>query len=115
MPNQPPDYISLVRFLLEPFLEESESLSLDCETLNQGRRVWLRVAIDSSHKGHVYGRGGRNLKAISTVLETTAIMAGQSIHLDIYGKEGKEADKGSNSADATKRRQPFSKPKPSPS
>lgn len=79
-----PDYSGLVHYLVTPFLESPESFSVDCEQANQKRRVWIRLAFESEDKGRVYGRGGRNLQAIRSVLETTAKMAGQTLHLDIY-------------------------------
>jgi len=79
-----PDYVELVRYLVEPFLEYTDSLSVDCEELNQNQKVWVRLAFAGSEKGRVYGRGGRNIKAISTVLQTAAAAAGQSLYLDIY-------------------------------
>lgn len=79
-----PEYVELVRYLVEPFLEYPDSLSVDCEELNQNQKVWVRLAFAGREKGRVYGRGGRNIKAISTVLQTAATAAGQSLYLDIY-------------------------------
>lgn len=79
-----PDYPGLVEFLISPFLEAPDSLSVDCEQANQSQRIWIRLAFESADKGRVYGRGGRNLQAIRTVLETAAKAAGQSLYLDIY-------------------------------
>jgi predicted RNA-binding protein YlqC (UPF0109 family) len=79
-----PDYPRLVDFLVSPFLESPETLSVDCEEFNQKCRVWIRLAFETSDKGRVYGRGGRNLQAIRTVLETAAAAAGQSLHLEVY-------------------------------
>jgi hypothetical protein len=79
-----PDYIGLVEFLLEPFLDNPESLSVDCEELNNRQKVWLRVAFDVADKGKVFGRGGRNIQAIRTVLNTAAAVVGQSVYLEIY-------------------------------
>ena len=80
-----PDYIGLANFLLKPFLESPESLSLDCEQLNNNQRIWIRAAFNSSDKGRVFGRGGRNIQSIRSVLSTAAKLAGKSIHLEIYG------------------------------
>lgn len=79
-----PDYVSLVRFLVEPFLELPESLSIDCETLHAKQRVWIRLAFEGADKGRVFGRGGRNIQAIRTVIQAVAQAAGQFAHLDIY-------------------------------
>jgi hypothetical protein len=82
-----PDYIGLVEFLLQPFLENPESLSVDCEEINNKQKIWLRVAFDVADKGKVFGRGGRNIQAVRIVLNTAAAIAGQSVHLEIYSDE----------------------------
>ncbi|MBD0345654.1 MAG: KH domain-containing protein [Coleofasciculus sp. Co-bin14] len=79
-----PDYVGLVKFLIEPFLESTQRLSVDCEKSNAKERVWIRVAFDGADKGRVFGRGGRNIQAIRTVIQSAAQAAGQSVHLDIY-------------------------------
>ncbi len=78
-------YEALVRFLIQPFLESPDLLKLDCEVAPVKSRVWVRVAFDGADKGRVFGRGGRNIQAIRTVLSAIAERAGHSIHLDIYG------------------------------
>jgi predicted RNA-binding protein YlqC (UPF0109 family) len=79
-----PDYAGLVRFLIEPFLESPTSLKVDCEKSNANGRVLIRLAFEGSDKGRVYGRGGRNIQAIRTVIQAVAQAAGQFAHLDIY-------------------------------
>ncbi|HEY9676292.1 MAG TPA: KH domain-containing protein [Waterburya sp.] len=79
-----PDYVGLVRFLIEPFLESPASLRIDCEQSNANERVWIRLAFEGADKGRVYGRGGRNIQAIRTVIQAAAQAAGQFVHLDIY-------------------------------
>jgi predicted RNA-binding protein YlqC (UPF0109 family) len=81
----PPDYESLIRFLVQPFLESPDALRLDCEISPTKTKVWVRVAFEGVDKGRVFGRGGRNIQAIRTVLSAIAQLAGQSIHLDVYG------------------------------
>lgn len=80
-----PDYVGLVRFLIQPFLESPNSLSVDCEISPNTARVWLRVAFEGEDKGRVFGRGGRNIQAIRTVIAAAATTAGHSVYLDIYG------------------------------
>jgi len=80
----PPDYLGLVRFLIEPLLEFPETLSLDCEMSQGNTQVWIRMAFEGD-KGRVFGRGGRNFQAIRIVLDAVARSVGQSVHLDIYG------------------------------
>jgi predicted RNA-binding protein YlqC (UPF0109 family) len=65
-------------------LESPGSLRIDCEQFNHDQRVWIRLAFEGEDKGRVFGRGGRNLQAIRTVLATAAAAAGQSLYLDIY-------------------------------
>ncbi|WP_225886413.1 KH domain-containing protein [Leptolyngbya sp. PCC 6406] len=81
----PPDYPAMVRFLMEPFLEVTDSLKIDCETAANASKVWVRVAFEGDDRGRVFGRGGRNIQAIRTVLRATAAIAGQVAHLDVYG------------------------------
>jgi predicted RNA-binding protein YlqC (UPF0109 family) len=77
--------VGLVKFLLEPFLESPESLKIDWEPVLNHQRVWIRIAFDSTDKGKVFGRGGRNIQAIRKVIAAAAATAGQSVYLDIYG------------------------------
>lgn len=102
-----PDYSGLVRFLIEPLLEPSESICIDCEQLNSTRRVWLRLAINSEDKGRIYGRGNRNLMAIRTVLNAAAKGVNQSLYLDVYGGENHQSE----SAKTPPRRASSPKPK----
>jgi predicted RNA-binding protein YlqC (UPF0109 family) len=84
-PTASPNYEGLVRFLLQPFLESPESLSVDCEISESLQKAWVRIAFDSIDKGKVFGRGGRNIQAIRTVIAAASEVAGQSVYLDIYG------------------------------
>jgi len=80
-----PHYAELVRFLLTPLLDSAENLRIHCESTNQNQRVWIRLALEQADQGKVFGRGGRNLSAIRTVLNAAALAANQSVYLDIYG------------------------------
>lgn len=80
-----PNYVGLVKFLMQPFLEDPESLSVDCEISPTLKRAWVRIAFESADKGKVFGRGGRNIQAIRTVISAAAELTGQSVYLDIYG------------------------------
>lgn len=104
-----PDYVELVRFLIQPFLDSPESLSIDCEMSGTGKRAWIRIAFDSSDKGKVFGRGGRNIQAIRTVVAAAATAAGQSVHLDIYGSTATR--EGLSFDDETEERLPPPKPR----
>jgi predicted RNA-binding protein YlqC (UPF0109 family) len=87
-----PDYTKLVKFLIQPFLENPDSLSVDCEVSQNHRKVWVRLAFESEDKGKVYGRGGRNIQAIRTVIAAAGAIAEQSVYLDIYGGDAQERD-----------------------
>lgn len=110
-----PDYVGLVRFLIEPFLESPTSLSVDCEKSHAKERVWIRVAFDGEDKGRVFGRGGRNIQAIRTVIQSVAQAAGQSVHLDIYdGSSGTSRRESASSHKAAGKKglpRPSSKPR----
>ncbi|XGV98814.1 MAG: KH domain-containing protein [Leptolyngbya sp. BL-A-14] len=80
-----PNYAGLVKFLVQPFLELPESLKVDCEVSPNKGKVWVRVAFEGSDKGRVFGRGGRNIQAIRSVLEAAARAAGYSAYLDVFG------------------------------
>jgi predicted RNA-binding protein YlqC (UPF0109 family) len=116
--NASPDYVGLVRFLIEPFLESPTSLRVDCEKSNANERVWIRLAFEGSDKGRVFGRGGRNIQAIRTVIQAVAQAAGQFAHLDIYeepneGTRRETAPSGKfNAKRGSPRRSSASKPAP---
>lgn len=105
-----PDYEGLVRFLIEPFLEIPEALHVNCEQANHSKRVWLRVAFEERERGRVWGRGGRNIQAIRTLLEAAARGANQSVYLDIYGSQDErnrhEERSGDGSEETNKNRRP---------
>lgn len=80
-----PDYCGLVTYLVKPFLESPDSLKVDCEVLQRSLRVLVRVAFEGEDKGQIFGRGGRNIQAIRTVLQAIAQVAGQTAHLEVFG------------------------------
>jgi uncharacterized protein len=91
-----PNYVGLVRFLIEPFLDSSEQLRVDCETSARGR-VLIRLAFEGDDKGRVFGRGGRNIQAVRTVLQAVAQASGKSAHLEVFGSQSGQAhDSGRN-------------------
>ncbi|AFY44372.1 KH domain-containing protein [Nostoc sp. PCC 7107] len=87
-----PNYVGLVKFLMQPFLESPKTLSVDCEISHTLKKAWIRIAFDSEDKGKVFGRGGRNIQAIRTVMAAAAELAGQSVYLDIYGSSAMGRD-----------------------
>ncbi|MBE9223584.1 KH domain-containing protein [Cyanobacterium stanieri LEGE 03274] len=79
-----PDYDGLIRFLVEPLLESPELLSFHCEYITSTKRIWIRLALEEKEKGRVYGKGGRNIQAIRTVLQTAAQMVGDTLYLEVH-------------------------------
>ena len=108
LPAASPDYAGLVRFLVQPFLDSPTALSVDCEISLNTARVWLRVAFESEDKGKVFGRGGRNIQAIRTVIAAAAVAARHSVYLDIYGSQSQERE---GMSDSEEEREPVSPPK----
>ena len=80
-----PDYEQLVKFLFQPFLSATDAIGVDCEYTIERNRVWIRVAVAEPDRGSAFGRGGRNIQAVRTVLQAAASAVGQSVHLDVYG------------------------------
>jgi uncharacterized protein len=85
-PPTNPNYVELVSFLVTPFLEFPESLTVDFETYAGQHKVLVRLAFASSDKGRVFGRGGRTLQAIRALVEAAATLAGQSAYLEVFGE-----------------------------
>jgi uncharacterized protein len=110
-----PDYERLVRFLIEPFLNDPQSLCVNSEVNQNKKKIWLRVAFDKSDRGKVFGRGGRNIQAIRTTIATAAIAHNQSVFLDIYDDESSKSDDFSRRDQInnnSRRRKSVSKPAP---
>lgn len=77
----------------------------------------MRVAFEGEDKGRVFGRGGRNIQAIRTVLQAIAQVAGQTAHLEVFGgqpehEEGADARRDDRRPDD---RQDSSPPRSTPS
>ncbi len=111
-----PDYEKLVRFLIEPFLENPQTLSVNLETNPNNRKIWLRIAFDKEDRGKVFGRGGRNIQAIRTTIKTAAEAHNDSVFLDIYSDEPPQSDdsgyRSSRSSGNGRRKSSPSKPAP---
>ncbi len=84
----PPNYLKLISFLIEPLLDSPDSLKIDCEEILSTKRVWIRLAVDEADKGRIYGRGGRNIQSIQTVLAIAAKQVDQTLYLEIYEESG---------------------------
>ena len=111
-----PDYEKLARFLIEPFLEDPQSLSVNSEVNPNNKKIWLRIAFDKSDRGKVFGRGGRNIQAIRTTIQTAAIAHDESVFLDIYSDESEGANNSNSDrrrgSSNNRRRKSSSKPAP---
>lgn len=99
-----PDYARLVRLLLAPLTSDPEGLKIDCEAHAGGQRVLVRVAVEEGDRGRIFGRGGRNVEAVRTLLQVSAQVAAQSAHLEVYssapsgGREGRGGGRGRRSS-----------------
>ncbi len=81
------EYEALARFLMDPFLDEPAALKFHSETLAGGKKLWLRAAFDESEdKGRVFGRGGRNIKAVRTVIAAAAKRSDMTVNLSVFGE-----------------------------
>ena len=108
-----PDYEKLARFLIEPFLEDPQSLSVNSEVNPNSKKIWIRIAFDKSDRGKVFGRGGRNIQAIRTTIQTAAKAHDESVFLDIYSDESEESGDGDRRRSSNNRRRKSpSKPAP---
>jgi uncharacterized protein len=88
------DYEALVIFLLTPFLEEPTALKVNCEIHLLKAKVWVRIAFADADKGRVFGRGGRTIQAIRTLLEAAAGSYGHTLRLDIFGEREHRSEAG---------------------
>ena len=98
------DYEALARFLMDPFLDKPDSLKFHSETLAGGKKLWLRAAFDEEEdKGRVFGRGGRNIKAVRTVIAAAAKRAEMTVNLSVFGEpEPERAERGERSESSSR-------------
>ncbi|MEL6938960.1 MAG: RNA-binding protein [Cyanobacteria bacterium J06598_1] len=81
------DYEALARFLMAPFLDKPEALKFHQESLAGGKKLWLRAAFDEDEdKGRVFGRGGRNIKAVRQALMASGKLNDQLVNLSVFGE-----------------------------
>lgn len=78
--------------MVQPFLESPDSLRIDCEISPRTSRVLIRLAFEGEDKGRVFGRGGRNIQAVRTVIQAVAQAAGQLAHLEVHGSQSMGRD-----------------------
>jgi uncharacterized protein len=94
------DYEALARFLMNPFLDEPAALKFHSETLAGGKKMWLRAAFNETEdKGRVFGRGGRNIKAVRTVIAAAAKRSAMMVNLSVFGEpEPERSERGDGEA-----------------
>ncbi|EDX85960.1 hypothetical protein S7335_3663 [Synechococcus sp. PCC 7335] len=81
------DYEALARYLMEPFLDKPEELKFHTESLSGGKKLWLRAAFDEDEdKGRVFGRGGRNIKAIRQTIMVAGKLEEMTVNLSVFGE-----------------------------
>lgn len=90
------DYEALARFLIEPFLDKPEVLKFHVESLAGGKKLWLRTAFDEDEdKGRVFGRGGRNIKAVRQAIMAAGKLEGMTVNLNVFGEpQPEKAERG---------------------
>lgn len=95
-PTSERDFEAIARFLMAPFLDQPEALKFHSETLLGGKKLWLRAAFDEGEdKGRVFGRGGRNIDAIRTVIASAAKLSEVTVNLSVFGEPVPErSDRG---------------------
>lgn len=95
-PTSERDFEAIARFLMAPFLDQPEVLKFHSETLLGGKKLWLRAAFDEGEdKGRVFGRGGRNINAIRTVIASAAKLSEMTVNLSVFGEPVAErSDRG---------------------
>jgi len=84
------EYQALASFLLTPLTDLPEELQVSSEHSAQGKKVSLRVSLGQADRGRAFGRGGRNIRAIRTILRAAGKNADQVVSLEIVGDDGKE-------------------------
>lgn len=109
-----PSYNELVKFLVVPFLESPDSLKVDSEVSPRTSRVLIRMAVEGEDKGRVFGRGGRNIQAIRTVLQAVAQASGHVAHLEIFGSQSAGRENGGDDRPHPTRSSPHRPPRSRP-
>ena len=79
-----PDYNALISFLLKPLLTHPDALKVDFESNANSDRIWIRVAFDPEDRDHIFGKGGKIVQAIRTVVMTAAEEVGHSARLEVF-------------------------------
>lgn len=88
------NYAALVRELIEPLLDSPAALRVNCEYAKGRQRVLIRLAFDEADQGRAFGRGGRNIQAIRTVVAAAAALAGQEARVEVFGTPERDRSEG---------------------
>jgi len=98
------DYEAIAHFLMAPFLDNPAALKFHVETLAGGKKLWLRAAFDETEdKGRIFGRGGRNINAIRTVVAAAAKLSEMTVNLSVFGEPEPERSERSDRDDRSDR------------
>ena len=99
------DFEALARFLMGPFLDKPEELKFHVEKLAKGKKLWLRAAFNEEEdKGRVFGRGGRNIKAMRNVMMAAAKQSEMTVNLSVFGEPEQERSGGGRGGDRSRGR-----------
>jgi predicted RNA-binding protein YlqC (UPF0109 family) len=79
-----PDYNALISFLLKPLLAHPEALQVDFESNSKSDRIWIRVAFAPEDRERIFGKGGRVIQAVRTVVMTAAEEAGRNARVEFF-------------------------------
>ena len=110
----PLDYKALTRFLLEPLTDLPDDLHISSEITAHNKKVSLRVSLGKADRGRAFGRGGRNIRAIRTILRAAGKNVGQNVSLEIIGGDS-DGQGGHGKPKPRKAGEPRpSRPKPKP-
>jgi predicted RNA-binding protein YlqC (UPF0109 family) len=100
-----PDYNALISFLLKPLLAHPEALRVDFESNIKSDRLWIRVAFDPEDRGRIFGKNGRTIQAVRTIVMTAAEEAGHWARLEVF-----DPTPNANSEDRYYRNSEYSEP-----
>lgn len=108
--SAPADFQKLITFLVVPFLESPDSLRVDCEVRANRKKVLVRMAFEGEDKGRVFGRGGRNVQAIRTILQGIGKLSGYDVYLEVFGSPAGGRDQEASSRHRSSRPERRSRP-----
>ena len=81
MGEQTADIAGLVRAIVEPLIDDKESLEVN-ESVNEDGDVLVEISVNEEDTGKVIGRQGRVIKSIRTLARAAGSRAGIN-HIDV--------------------------------